>query len=330
MGTAAAKLKVVAPWVTIAGVVTLLAGLAWDAILHKLDPELATRESVFSITNPGHVLFGGGMAIVVLGALMYLAGRALEASGRRALLFGGTAAGLVAFAMTSFAIAASTGSLGGPEHVHDNGTVHTDAEHKDFVAGQAKNPASSSLPGVTHDHGEAVAITAQDLEAAAKLVSDVKAGTARLNDFQVARAEGYTPITSGRSGLTHYLNPAYYLDGKNVEPDKPEVLMYARLPGGEQKLVGVMFLMMPGRTGPRVGGPLTAWHAHDNLCYSSTTGIIVALTGADGKCPAGSVFRGVTPEMMHVWVVDNPNGVFSDDMEPAALLKLLASSATKP
>jgi len=34
--------------------------------------------------------------------------------------------------------------------------------------------------------------------------------------------------------------------------------------------------------------------------------------------------------MMHVWVVDNPNGVFSDDMEPAALLKLLASSATKP
>ena len=30
-----------------------------------------------------------------------------------------------------------------------------------------------------------------------------------------------------------------------------------------------------------------------------------------------------TPEMLHVWLVENPDGVFSDDMEPAALVELV-------
>ena len=57
----AQKLLTLSPWVVSAGVVTLLAGLAWDAVLHNLDPELAAREGIFTLTNPGHVLFGGLM-----------------------------------------------------------------------------------------------------------------------------------------------------------------------------------------------------------------------------------------------------------------------------
>ena len=40
-------------------------------------------------------------------------------------------------------------------------------------------------------------------------------------------------------------------------------------------------------------------------------------------CTNGTWSR--TPEMLHVWLVDNPNGVFSDDMEPAALGGLAGS-----
>jgi hypothetical protein len=33
--------------------------------------------------------------------------------------------------------------------------------------------------------------------------------------------------------------------------------------------------------------------------------------------------------MMHVWLVDNPNGVFSDEMEPAALREILEAKAQR-
>src|SRR5918999_1659927 len=79
MADRAQKLLSLAPWVVSAGVVTLLAGLAWDAVLHRLDPDLAAREGIFALTNPGHVLFGGGIAIIVAGALLFFAGRALTA-----------------------------------------------------------------------------------------------------------------------------------------------------------------------------------------------------------------------------------------------------------
>lgn len=70
--------------------------------------------------------------------------------------------------------------------------------------------------------------------------------------------------------------------------------------------------------GPRIGGPLTVWHAHDNLCRADGRVVAVAARGA---CAKGSLSP--TPEMLHVWLVENPDGVFSDDMEPAALAQVV-------
>ncbi|HXH20534.1 MAG TPA: hypothetical protein VNN10_00790 [Dehalococcoidia bacterium] len=328
MEARADKMVASSPWVVSAGVVLLLLGLGWDAVLHNLDPELAAREGIFSLNNPGHVLFGGGIAVIVAGVVMFFTGKALTSPNRLRLAL--PAAGILALATASFGLAASTGTLGGPEHVHEDGTVHTHNEHQEFVASQARNKASSTLPGVTHDHGEAVAITAAELEAAAKLVADVRAGTARFEDITVAQREGYFLLAGGRTGLAHFHNQAYHTDGRILDPERPEDLMYLRLSDGTWKLVGVMFLM-PSRDqpGPRIAGPLTAWHAHDNLCFSPALGRISGFTDANGKCAAGSVFMGKTPEMMHVWLVDNPNGVFSDEMEPAKLRELVEAKASR-
>jgi hypothetical protein len=302
------------------GVVLLLIGLGWDAVLHSLDPTLAEREGIFTLSNPGHVLFAGGIAVIVLGALMYLVGRGFESE--RKLVFAASAVALVSLASASMAIAAGTGGLGGPGHHHDDAEAHTHSE-------DPANQANSKLPGVTHDHGEAVAISWQEVQAADKLVEDTRAGTARFEDINVAMKEGYFLLAGARDGLSHFHNQGYHTDGKILDPEHPEDLIYLRSRDGTAKLVGVMYLMPnANQAGPRIGGPLTAWHAHDNLCANPVLGRITGFTDDKGNCPSGTVKMGKTPEMIHVWLVDNPNGVFSDDMEPAALVKLLQSQAT--
>src|SRR5438093_10744158 len=53
----------------LAGVVALLGGLALDAYLHAEDPTLVHREGIFTLSNPGHVLLGIGITMVVVGVV---------------------------------------------------------------------------------------------------------------------------------------------------------------------------------------------------------------------------------------------------------------------
>src|SRR3989442_6402650 len=53
----------------VVGVAALLLGQAWDFYLHAADPTLAHREGIFTLTNPGHVLLGAGLILVVVGVL---------------------------------------------------------------------------------------------------------------------------------------------------------------------------------------------------------------------------------------------------------------------
>src|SRR5439155_5132521 len=182
----------------------------------------------------------------------------------------------------------------------------THDEHQEFEAQQAGSAGSSTDRSVVHDHGQAIAVTTAELEGAARLVADTKAAAARFEDLEAARSAGYYPVAPPRNGLVHYLNPGYNRDGRILDPERPESLVYLRLTDGSWKLVGVMYRMpSPDQPGPRVGGALTAWHAHDNLCTAN--GRIVATT-TNGSCTHGTWSQ--TPEMLHVWLVDNPNGGF--------------------
>ena len=112
-----------APWLTVAGNVALLIGLAWDAVLHRLDPDLAAREGIFTLGNPGHALFAAGLALVTLGVGLFLLGRAVEPSPgsrwRRAALVAPVAV-LVALAAVGIGLAATGdgGLAGGHDHRH--------------------------------------------------------------------------------------------------------------------------------------------------------------------------------------------------------------------
>jgi len=163
------------------------------------------------------------------------------------------------------------------------------------------------------------AATAEQQAAAAKLVEDVKTGSARFANIQTAINEGYqqtTPFRFGQWGPAHFNNRQYAREKRFLDPERPTALVYMRTQDGRSVLIGVMFLAPKGQ-GPRPGGPVTEWHVHDNLCITSTGAADVAM--APGQCPPGSTFLGEAVEMMHVWIFDNPDGVYAHSLTAAAM-----------
>jgi hypothetical protein len=161
-----------------------------------------------------------------------------------------------------------------------------------------------------HGHGavDTTPPTAAQRAAADRLLQQSRASMARYADVAVAKAAGYKVIHNANDKLLHYGNPAYMRDGRTLDPQRMESLLYVHLNSGDL-LVGGMYTVPRGVAGPRIGGSLTPWHAHDDLCLDPVKGIAITQT-AEG-CPAGSAV-GVTGEMMHVWAIDYPGGPFAE------------------
>src|SRR2546428_7387649 len=60
-------------WLTAAGVIAQIVGLADDAWLHHLDGALAQHEGPLTLTNQGHALIAAGLVLAAVGAWTALA-----------------------------------------------------------------------------------------------------------------------------------------------------------------------------------------------------------------------------------------------------------------
>ena len=149
--------------------------------------------------------------------------------------------------------------------------------------------------------------TTEQRAAAARLVAQTRANIAKYQDLNVALAAGYRASTAPNAPTVHYVNPAYLRDGLILDPARPEYLVYANTASGPL-LLGAMYMMPKvGQPGPDIGGSLTRWHVHENLCFAIGRWSIAGLLTPFGTCPAGTL-NGPTPAMMHVWTAPNPNG----------------------
>ena len=158
--------------------------------------------------------------------------------------------------------------------------------------------------------GPTRAPTAEEQAAADSLVAMTKRATARFADIRAAEADGFvqiTPFSFYGVRVAHYGNPAYLADGRVLDPERPENLVYLKHDDGRLELLGVMYLAPIGQ-GPAVGGPLTQWHVHDDLCTSTRPVAVVPILPT-GTCPEGTSPIGY--EMLHVWTVEHPDGPFS-------------------
>lgn len=208
------------------------------------------------------------------------------------------------------------------------------------VAGALTQGASGRADG-KHDHGKQPTFTQMsemsdddllplfpegtvakdDLPALRDQIAQARAVALRLDTPAKAMAAGYVNTTSDVPFMgQHYLNYDLVRDGK-FDPSQPEGLLFSKIDGGEEKLVGVWYLQVPGIGGVRrdaepagFASDLDLWHAHVGLC-------IVALSSASegetrDSCEAkGGNFTADLRWMMHLWVspetTENPDGVMA-------------------
>ncbi len=174
-------------------------------------------------------------------------------------------------------------------------------------------------PDAQHVHAGAVlqatndAATTEQVAAAQELYDETSAAIAPYRDWHKAWAAGYRPNGSQDMPATHWMNQRYVEAGYVMDPRRPQGLVYANSKHGPV-LLGAMFQMKTiGRFGPDPGGPLTAWHQHQNICVTPF-GFEFSLMTPTATCPVGAIDVSV-PAMLHVWIVDNPGGKFAVDID---------------
>jgi hypothetical protein len=154
-------------------------------------------------------------------------------------------------------------------------------------------------------------VSAEQQARAENLLAVTLVGLPQWSDPAYAEANGFRSINDGATGVEHYVNREFMENDTILDPDEPESLVFDTTVT-PKKLVAAMFMLPPGRTldeAPDIGGALTQWHIHNNLCFNDN-GQVAGLTQGDGTCGAPLV-KGPEQPMIHVWLTSHPCGPFA-------------------
>jgi hypothetical protein len=212
---------------------------------------------------------------------------------------------------TTIAAAAVAGVAATPNHAHGEPAAAASAHHDALERADALSTKRS--PGRSRS-SDVDGVTVAQRARASKLVAVTRRRLPRFADVAAAQADGYVSIGDAVSGYEHYVKWAYVNDDRVLDPDRAESLVY-RVSGERRRLVSAMYMLGEGKTldtVPDVGGRLTQWHIHDDLCFTddADSPVVAGITTPGRRCPAPLVKRGRVP-MLHVWIVEHRCGPFA-------------------
>ena len=269
------------------------------------------------------VQFADGVA-AALAAVAVIAGVVALISGLRSIHVWHST---LAMSALLTALVAVPGMVSAGSHSHATGHAHGTAAaasggHTHAAAGAGGTAghahASAVVPPKPYDPtkpidlGGVPGVTLQQQARAENLIAITLIRLPQFANPATAEAAGFRSIGDSFTGDEHYINQSYFHDGRILDPDHPESLVYEPDGNGGKKLVAAMFMLETGQTladVPDIGGKLTQWHIHNNLCFT-VTGRVAGLTSAGGSCPLPLV-KGPDTPMIHVWIRPNPCGPFA-------------------
>lgn len=237
------------------------------------------------------------------------------------LAFTGTAlamAVVTAFAMVSAGSHAhasgahpqgATDATGSAAHSHATGTGGSGGSGS---TAHAVIPPKEYDPNKPIDLGGVPGVTLAQQARAENLIAITLVRLPKYSDYRVAERDGFVSIGDAVTGDEHFVKQSYFDDGHILDPDYPESLVYKPHPDGTRTLAAAMYMLPPGTpfsSVPDVGGKLTQWHIHDNLCFTADAKV-AGLTNPDGTCTPPLV-KVVDSPMIHVWIRKHPCGPFS-------------------
>ena len=246
------------------------------------------------------------LAFVSLVAALVVAVRRRRGRSRPVLTY------LTAFAVVALAL---PGMVQAGNHVHSHGqTVVVGADGKAQVVAEAPTQVRAYDPTKPIDLSGTPGVTPEQQARAENLVAVTLYKLPQFADASYAEANGYHSIGDALTGDEHLLNWDYVRDSTILDPDHPEALVY-NTRGGKRELEAAMYMLPPGSTldtVPDVGGALTQWHIHDNLCFTDdpVAPRVAGLTSSGGGCREPLVKLEPVP-MIHVWITTNPCGPFA-------------------
>jgi hypothetical protein len=219
-----------------------------------------------------------------------------------------------AVSVTALAIPSMV-SAGNHRHAEgEAGHVHTTAE--------ASSGTATVLPTKPYDPTKPIdlsgvpGVTPEEQARAENLIAVTLLRLPHFADPATASAAGYKSIQDGVTGFEHYINWSYIDDDKILDPDYPESLVYKVYRDGHRELQAAMFMLTSKDTldtVPDIGGSLTQWHIHHNLCFTNEPGDwkVRGVTKPDGTCTPPLVASPIQAPMIHVWIVKQACGPFA-------------------